>query len=238
MPKNHTKPPPAKKKSRQSQIGHDHHASSQPTPKAAIHSRNIVDAGSENRSKSQTTKPASKKKVSKHGVSLTHKRNHSGTEQTESSTSHNTQSSGPKSSPPTKPASKRLKKTTPQTPVDIEHDSEPEAQSPIETVDLSDASNDEYQVSHPEEETEPDTDIDEEDPDSHDETPCQTAAARPKVQKQRDGSGHNGARTVRISTTSGSQNVVTEPSTPGSRVRITGGIPLQSQLPLSSSLIR
>jgi len=85
------------------------------------------------------------------------------------------------------------KTTTHQIPVYIEPDTDADGQG--EPVHLSDSNSEEYHVSLLEGETEPDTEIDEEDLDCQD----MSAAQRP-VQSRSYGSGNNGAKTVRIST--------------------------------------
>jgi len=127
--------------------------------------------------------------------------------------------------------SERKKTTRHQTLVYIEADTDAEGQG--EAVHLSDGSSDEYHVSLPDGETEPDSEIDEEDLDLQDES-----AARRPVEPPSPGSGSKRAKTLRISTCSGSQEVAIPPWTTGSGVIITSGIPVQSQIFLSSSLIR
>jgi len=127
--------------------------------------------------------------------------------------------------------SNRAKTTTHQTPIYIEPDTD--AHGHGEPVHLPDGSGDEYHIFLSESQTDPHTEIDEEDLGCHDES----SAQRP-VKPSSHGSGNKGAKTVKISTCSGSLDVAIPLWTTGSGVIITPGISLQSQTFLSSSLIR
>jgi len=116
--------------------------------------------------------------------------------------------------------SKGAKTTTHQTLVYNEPD--PDADGHGEAVHLSDGSCEEYHVSLPDSQTEPDTEIDEEDFDCYDES-----EVRCPVQPWSHSSGNNRAKTVRILTCSGSLNVAIPPWTTGSGMIITPGIPVQ-----------
>ena len=85
--------------------------------------------------------------------------------------------------------------TTHQVTVYIEPDTDADGQG--EAVHLSDRSSEQYHVSLPHSKTEPDTEINDEDLDCHDQS-----AARLPVQPQSHDSGNKGAKTVRTSTCS------------------------------------
>ena len=63
-------------------------------------------------------------------------------------------------------------------------------------------------------------------------------AAQRQVQQKSDRSGKNSTQTGRISTCSGSQDITFAPRTTSPRLRITAGIPIQSQSFLLSCLVR
>ena len=159
-----------------------------------------------------------------------------GPQQRESGTSHSTRSSGVNASPPNTvhhwgQKSKCAKTTTHQTPVYLPPDTDADGQRG--QVHLSESNSDEYQVSPPHSETAPATEIDEA------ALHCQEeSAAQHPVQPWNHGSGNNGAKTVRIWTCSGSQDVAIPLWTTGSGVIITPVIPVQSKTFLSSTLIR
>ena len=96
---------------------------------------------------------------------------------------------------------------------------EPDGQGHIEAIPLSDNSSDEYQASYQGDETEQDTEPDIEELDSADST---SSGRRPESQAaQRQ--GNNRLQTVRIPTTSGSQEAALVRRTPAARVIITPG---------------
>ena len=104
----------------------------------------------------------------------------------------------------------------------------------MEPVRLSDDSSDEYQISRPGDETEPDTEPEGANLGGVDETTPRRRRGPPLVEKH----GNNRPRTVRISTTSGSQEAAIVPRTPVARVTITPGRPLSPGTFPSSSVAR
>ena len=153
----------------------------------------------------------------------------SGTQQNEPGSSHsaprNSRLSSRNSSPPPiggvprgRP-SKRPRRSTIQTTEDTEPETEPDGQRHIEAVPLSDDSSDEYQASCQGDETEPHTEPDIEELDSADGTP----SGRRRESQAAERQGSNRLLTVRISTTSGSQEAALVRRTPVGRVRITPG---------------
>jgi len=160
------------------------------------------------------------------------------TQQTESGSSNSAESSGRNSSPPpiargllTRPA-KRLRSSTIQTTAYTEHEMEADGQGHMEPVRLSDDSSDEYHMSHPGNETEPDTEPEAANLGSADETTPRRRRGPRLVETHRN----NRPRTVRISTNSGSQEAAIVPRTPAARVIITPGRPLSPATFLSSSV--
>ena len=102
---------------------------------------------------------------------------------------------------------------------DTEPETEPDGQGHIEAIPLSDDSSDEYQVSCQRDETEPDTEPNIEELDSVDGTP----SGRRRESQAAERQGSNRLRTIRISTTTGSQEVALVWGTPMCHVRITPG---------------
>jgi len=162
------------------------------------------------------------------------------TQQTESrsSTGNSAQSSGRNSSPlpiarrllarPAKP----LRSSTIQTTAYTEPETEAEGQGHMEPVCLSDDSSDEYQMSDPGNETEPDTEPDGANLGGADET-TPRRRHRPRLVETH---GNNRPRTVRISTNSGSQEAAIVPPTPAASVTITPSRPLSPATFPSSSI--
>jgi len=104
----------------------------------------------------------------------------------------------------------------------------------MEPVRLSDHSGDEYQMSHPGDETEPDTEPDRANLGGADETTPRRRRGTRLVETH----GNNRPRTVRISTNSGSQEAAIVPRTPAARVTLTPGRPLSPATFPSSSVAR
>jgi hypothetical protein len=136
-------------------------------------------------------------------------RSSSGTQQSNSvrstSTNSNGQSSHQTPSPPNATRTlerppKRPRRRTIQSTTYTEHETEPDAQAPIETVRLSDESSDEYQNSHRSGQTESDTE-----PDIEDDTIDSTQSELRHRSRTADRRANNRVSTVRVSTTSGSQ---------------------------------
>jgi len=162
------------------------------------------------------------------------------TQQTESGSSNSAESSGRNSSPPpiargllARPA-KPLRSSTIQTTAYTEPAMEADGQGHMEPVHLSDDSSDEYQMSHPGDETEPDSEPEGANLGGADET----TPRRPRGPQLVEIQGNNRPRTVRISTNSGSQEAAIVPLTPAARVTITPGRPLSSATFPSSSVAR
>jgi len=104
----------------------------------------------------------------------------------------------------------------------------------MEPLRLSDASSNEYQMSHPGEETEPDTEPERANLGGADETTPRRRRGPRLVETH----GTNRPRTVRISTNSGSQEAAMVPRRPAARVTITPGRPLSLATFPSSSVPR
>lgn len=164
----------------------------------------------------------------------------SGTQQGESGSSHSTESSGRNSSPPlfarrllSRPA-KRPRRSTLQTTAYTEPEAEPDAQRELETVRLSDDSSEEYQNSRRSDETETDTEPDVEDND----IPDGTASEPRRRSRTVDRRANNRVSTVRVSTTSGSQEAAPVGSNPAARRRIIRGSAYTAPALTSSSVVR
>jgi len=162
------------------------------------------------------------------------------TQLTESGSSNSAESSGRNSSPPpfarrllAQPA-KRLRSSTIQTTAYTEREMEADGQGHMEPIRLSDDSSDEYQMSHPGHETEPDTYPEGVNLGGADETTPRRRRGSRAVETH----GNSRPRTVRISTNSGSQEAAIVPRTPAARVTITPGRPLCSATFPSSSVAR
>ena len=104
----------------------------------------------------------------------------------------------------------------------------------MEPVHLSDDSSDEYPMSHPGDETEPDTEPEGANLGGVDET----THRRRRGQRLVEIHGNNHPWTVRISTNSGSQEAAIVPRTPAARVTITPGRPFSPATFPSSSVLR
>ena len=111
---------------------------------------------------------------------------------------------------------------------------EPDAQAPAETVHLSDDSSDEYQNSRRSDQTESDTEPDKEDND----IPDATGAGLRHRSQTGDGQTNNPVSTVRVSTTSGSQEATHFRRTPAARGRVVPGRAYTPPVLLSSSVAR
>jgi len=162
------------------------------------------------------------------------------TQQTESGSSNSAQSSGRNSSPPpiarrllARPA-KRLLSSTIQTTEYTEREMEADRQGNMEPVHLSDDSSDDYPMSHPGDESEPDTEPEGANLGGADET----TPSRRGGPRLVDTHGNNHPRTVRISTNSGSQEAGIVPRTAAACVTITPGRPLSPATFPSSSVAR
>lgn len=166
----------------------------------------------------------------------------SGTQQSEFGSSHSTppnnQLSNNNSSPPIvgclQRPPKRPRRSTIQTNSYNEPEQEPDGQGHMEAFGLRDDSSDEYQASQHGDETEPDTEPDVEDLDSGDDTPSGRRRGSQPAERQ----GSSRARTVRISTTSGSQEAALVRRTPSARVSIIPGRNYTPPTFLSSSVGR
>jgi len=111
---------------------------------------------------------------------------------------------------------------------------EADGQGHMEPVRLSDDSSDEYQMSHPGDETEPDTEPEGANLSGADET----TPRRRRGPRLVETDGNNRPRTVRISTNSASQEAALVPRTPAARVTITPGRPYSPATFPSSSVVR
>ena len=203
--------------------------SSQPAPRVGNLSRRRRDAVPDTMGSSQPTAPVGNLNGRRRDVVRANMGSGSGTQQNESGSSHsappNSRLSSRNSSPPPiggvlrgRP-SKRPRRGTIQTTAYTEPETEPDGQGHIEAVPLSDDSSDEYQASYQGDETEPDTEPDIEELDSADGTP----SGRRRESQAAERQGNNRPRTVRISTTSGSQEAALVRRTPAARVTITPG---------------
>jgi len=105
---------------------------------------------------------------------------------------------------------KRTRRRTIQSTTYTDIETEPDAQVPTETVRLSDDSRDEYEYSHGSDQTESDTEPDPED----DDIPDATGAGLRHRSRTADKQTNNRVSTVRISTTSGSQEAALVRRTP------------------------
>ena len=145
----------------------------------------------------------------------------------ESSSSHGTQSSSRSSSPlqptrrPTSRPVKRASRRPVQTTAYNEPEGEPDAQQQIAPVHLSDESSDEYQNSHRSDETESDTEPDAEDNDVLDDETGSGSRHRSRTADRRQ--ANTRVSTVRVSTTSGSPGVAQVGRTQAARPRIIQG---------------
>jgi len=117
---------------------------------------------------------------------------------------------------------KRLRSSTIQTTAYTQPEMEADRQGHMEPGRLSDDSSDEYQMSHPGEESESDTEPEGANLCAADETTPRRRRGPRLVETH----GNNRPRTVRISTNSGSQEAAIVPRTPAALVTITPSRPL------------
>jgi len=141
----------------------DSMGSSQPTPRVGNLSRRRRDVIPDSMGSNQATSRGGNMNGCRREVVPADRLSRSVTQQTESGSSNSVESSGRNSSPPpiargllAQPA-KRLQSSTIQTTAYTEPEMEADGQGHMEPVRLSDDSSDEYQMSHPGDETEPDT---------------------------------------------------------------------------------
>jgi hypothetical protein len=132
--------------------------------------------------------------------------------------------------PPKRPRRRTIQSTTY---TDIE--TQPDAQAPTETVHLSDDSSDEYEDSRGSDQTESDTEPDAEDNNIPDATGGGGLRHRSRTA---DRQTNNRVSTVRVSTTSGSQEAAIVRRTPAARGRIMRGSAYTTPVLPSSSLAR
>jgi len=140
----------------------DSMGSSQPTPQVGNLSRRRRDVIPDSMGSNQPTSREGNMNGRRRDVVPADRLSRSVTQQTESGSSNSAESSGRNSSPPpiargllARPA-KRLRSSTIQTTAYTEPEMEADGQGHMEPVRLSDDSSDEYQMSHPGNETEPD----------------------------------------------------------------------------------
>ena len=131
--------------------------------------------------------------------------------------------------PPKRPRRRTIQSTTYN---DIE--TEPDAQALTEAIRLSDDSSDEYQNSRRSDQTESDTEPDTEDND----IPDATGAGLRHRSRTADVRTNTRVSTVRVSTTSGSQEAALVRRTPAARGRVVPGRAYALPVPLSSSVAR
>jgi len=160
------------------------------------------------------------------------------TQQIESGSSNRAESWGCNSCPPpiargllARPA-KRLRSSTIQTTAYTEPEMEADGQGHMEPVGLSDDSSDEYQMSHPGNKTEPDTEPEGANLGGADEKTARRRCGPRLVETRRNNRPSPG----RISTNSGSQEAAIVPLTPAACVTITPGRPLSPATFPSSSI--
>jgi len=160
------------------------------------------------------------------------------TQPTKSGSSNSAELSGRNSSPPPiarlllARLAKRLWSSTIQTTAYTEPEMEADGQGHIEPIHLSNDSSDEYQMSHPGDETEPDTEPEGANLGGADET----TPRRRRGPRLMEIHGNNRPRTVRISTNSGSQEAAIVLQTRAAPVTITPGRPLSPATFPSSSV--
>jgi len=137
--------------------------SSQPTPRVGNLSRRRRDVIPDFMGSNQPTSRGGNMKRRRGDVVPVDRLSRSVTQQTESGSSNSAESSGRNSSPPpiarrllARPA-KRLRSSTIETTAFTEPEMEADGQGYMEPVCLSDDSSDEYQISHPGDESELDT---------------------------------------------------------------------------------
>ena len=212
---------------RRREVGPDTMGSSQPTPRVGNLSKRRRGAVPDTMGSSQPTPRVGNQ--NRRGRDVVPEGSDSGTQQNESVSFHSTppndQLPSRNSSPPPiagRPGGrppKRSRRSTIQTTAYTEPEIEPDGQGDMEPVHLSDDSSDEYHASDHGEETEPDTEPDVEDLDSADGTLSRQLRGSQTAERQ----GNHELRTVRISTTSGSQDTAFVRRTPAARVSIIPG---------------
>ena len=131
--------------------------------------------------------------------------------------------------PPKRPRRRTIQSTTYN---DIE--TEPDGQAPTETIRLSNDSSDEYQYSRRSDQTESNTEPDTEDNDIL----YATGAGLCHRSLMADGRTNTRVSTVRVSTTSGSQEAALVRRTQAARGRVVPGKAYAPPVPLSSSVAR
>jgi len=218
----------------------DSMGSSQPTPRVGNLSRGRRDVIPDSMGSNQPTSRGGNMNRGRRDVVPADRRCRSVTQQTESGSSNSAESSGRNSSLPPiargllpRPA-KRLLSSTIQTTAYTEPGMEADGQGHMEPVRHSDDSSDEYQMSHPGDETEPDTEPEGANLSGADETTPRHRRGPRLVETH----GNNRPRTVRISTNSGSQEAAIVPRTPVACVTITPSRPLPPATFPSSSVAR
>ena len=212
---------------RRREVVPDTMGSSQPTPRVGNLSKRRRGAVPDTMGSSQPTPRVGNQ--NRRGRDVVPEGSDSGTQQNESVSFHSTppndQLPSRNSSPPPiagRPGGrppKRSRRSTIQTTAYTEPEIEPDGQGDMEPVHLSDDSSDEYHASDHGEETEPDTEPDVEDLDSADGTLSRQLRGSQTAERQ----GNHELRTVRISTTSGSQDTAFVRRTPAARVSIIPG---------------
>jgi len=218
----------------------DSMGSSQPTPPVGNLSRRRREVIPDAMGSNQPTSRAGNMNRRRRDIVPADRLSRSVTQQTESGSSNSAESSGRNSSPPpiargllARPAN-RLRSSTIQTTAYTEPEMEADGQGHMEPVRLGDNSSDEYQMSHPGDETEPDTKPEAANLGGADETTPRRCRGPRLVETH----GNNHPRTVRISTYSGLQEAAIVPRTPAPRVTITPGRPLSPPTFPSSSVAR
>jgi len=233
-------PPVGNLNRRRRDIIPDSMGSSQPTRRVGNLSRRRRDVIPDPMGSNQPTSRGGNMNGRRRDVVPADRLSRSVTQQTESGSSNSAESSGRNSSQPpiarrllARPA-KRLGSSTIRTTAYTEPELEADGQGHMEPVHLSDDSRDEYQMSHPGDETEPDTKPERAILGGADET---TPSGRrgPRLVERL---GHNRPRTVRTSTNSGSQEAAIVPWTPAAPVTITPGGPLSPTTFPSSNVAR
>ena len=216
----------------------DSMGSSQPTPRVGNQSqlRRVVIRDS--MGSNQRTSRVGNMNGCRHDVIPADRVSRSVTQQTESGSSNSAESSARNSAPRliarrllARPAKPRRSSTI-QTTAYTEPDMEADGQGHMEQVRLSDDSSDEYQMSHPGDEIEPDTQPEGANLGGVD----VTTPRRRREPRLVETHGNNHPRTVRISTNSGSQEAAIVPRTPAARVTITPGRPFSPATFSSSSV--
>jgi len=213
---------------------------SQPTPQVGNLSRRRRDVIPDSMRSNQPTSRGGNISGRRRDVVPADRLSRSVTQETTSVSSHSAELAGRNSSAPpiargllVRPA-KRLRSSTIQTTAYTEPEMEADRQGHMEPVRLSDDSRDEYQRSHPGHEAEPDTEPEGANLGGGDETTPRRRRGPQLVETH----GNNRPRTVRTSTTSGSQEAPIVPQTTAARVTITRGRPLSPATFPSSSVAR